>query len=319
MTKDQQKIRVANTDIILGSTYELIGKKDFDAPDGFQNYSTTKYLIPGIAEHKSVSFDETIMLWDTGFYEHSNCNKTLVPEERSSAVEAYKKYIKEPYEKTYRVDCSESNDEFWKSYNYELYTHKSFDTTNKKDLFDLYHILKQGKACEVGEKDYTLGASANYCIRNIEKAISLQEEKSNNKFEAITKFSVLLETTDFEEDDTLYTILEWMNFSNVRGADKESIKRLIQKAFDHEKTGYDTSMRFLDALSMSKDSHAKKEMEMFSILNKLNVRRKLEYKRKQYFLNEELLGNTLKEAAKSSLSNPDKKKKILDEYEKIQN
>ena len=316
--KDPQKIKVAKTDIIIGQTYEIIGKKDMDAPDGFQQFNTTKYLMPGIAEHKSVVFSEVNQLWDTGFYIHSECNKDIHPSEREALVKAYKTYIQKPFEDKYRVDTSEVNDDFWLSYNYEIYTNKTFDTSNEKDLFDLFHALKQGKVCEVGERDAMLQRSANYCIRNIEKAVSLQEEKSNNKFDAITKFSVMLESANFKKDDSLYTILEWMNFSNVRGADKETVKRLVQKQFDNEKTGYDTAVRFLEALKMSEDKEMKKEMELFSILNKLNIKRKLDYKRQQYYLNEELLGNTLKASAKAALANPERLQKIMEEYEKIE-
>lgn len=315
--KEPQKIRVAKTDIIIGQTYEIIGKIDRDAPTGFQQFNTTKYLMPGIAEHKSVPFSDLNQLWDSGFYVHSECNRDISPTEREALVDAYVQHIQKPYEAMYRVDTSESNDKFWESYNYEIYTNKTFDTTNVKDRFDLFHALKQGKVCEVGERDATLQRTANYCIRNIEKAVSLQEEKSNNKFDAITKFSVLLDSSDLQKDDTLYTILEWMNFTNVRGADKDTVRRLVQKQFDNEKTGYDSCLRFLEALKMSKDKDMKKEMEVFSVLSKLNVKRKLEYKRQQYYLNEELLGNTLKAAAKSALANPDRLQKIMDEYEKI--
>lgn len=316
--QDNQVIRVANTDIVIGQTYEIIGKKDMDAPEGFQQFNTTKYLIPGIAELHSVPFSETNNLWDSGFYVHSDCNKSMHPTEKEALVKLYNEYIRKPFEEMYRVDTSESNDDFWSTYIYEIYTNKPFDTTNVKDRFDLFHALKQGKVCEVGERDAILQRSANYCIRNIEKAISLQEERANNKFDAITKFSVILDGTDLKKDDTLYTILEWMNFSTVRGADKDTIRRLVQKAFENEKTGYDTALRFLEALRMSEDKDMKKEMEIFSILSKLNVKRKLEYKRQQYYLNEELLGNTLKASAKSALMNPDKLQKIMEEYEKIE-
>lgn len=313
-----QKIKIANTEITIGHTYEVIGKKDLDAPDGFQQYSTTKYLMPGIAELHSIPFSDVNNLWDTGFYVHSECNRTINPSEKETTIDLYKKYIEEPYKQMYRVDTSEANNDFWESYIYDVYTNKTFDTTNVKDRFDLFHALKQGILCEVGERDAVLQRSAKYCIRNVEKAVSLQEERASNKFDAITKFSVLLEGSDFEKDDTLYTVLEWMNFSNVRGADKETIKRLVQKAFENEKTGYDTALRFLEALKMSKDKDTKKEMEIFSILNKLNIKRKLNFKRQQYYLDEELLGNTLKSAAKSALMNPEKFQKIVSEYEKLE-
>ena len=38
-------LKVANTEIKIGSTYEVIGKLDRSAPDGFQKNNTTKGII----------------------------------------------------------------------------------------------------------------------------------------------------------------------------------------------------------------------------------------------------------------------------------
>ena len=58
-------------------------------------------------------------------------------------------------------------------------------------------------------------------------------------------------------------------------------------------------------------------MEIFSVLNKLKNKRVLEFRKQQFYLDDELLGNNLKAVAKSALNNPDKYNKIITAYEKL--
>ena len=314
-------IRVANTDIHIGETYEVIGKRDLDAPSGFIKNNTTKLLMAGIQEVRCVAYDPDMERFNTGFEVHSPCNIKIPSYERAALVDQYVKLVQQPYERAYNKDTSAINKDFWagnnsgaKPYMLEIWTGKKFDTAKIKDLFDLFHALKQGFICEEGEKDSDL-QKASYCIKNTNKVISLQEERENNKFEAVATFSVLLGTVDADENDTLYTILEWMQISNIRGADKETLKRTFLKLLANEKTGYDSAKRFLEAYNLSDSDKGREKMEIFAMLSKLQLKRKIEFKRNQYFLDEELLGNHLKGAAETALQKPELKETIIKAYE----
>lgn len=324
VAEKQTVIRVANTDIILGTTYEVIGKKDLDAPDGFQAYNTTKLLMEGIEEIHSVPFNEETRRWDTGFELNSACNFTMPKADKDALIKAYNTHIKKPYEAFYQVDTDATNNDFWGGndglkippYFYKIRTGKTFDTSRPDELFDLFHALKQGVICEAGEKDPILQRKAKYCVRNREKLISLQEEKQNNKFDAIATFATLVNTLDPEKDDTLYCVLEWMQVSQVRNSDLETLKRSVMKLFESEKTGYDNAKKFLEAYEMTKDPTTKNKMDVFSMLTQLHIKQKLEYKRQQYYLENTLLGNHLKGAAQLAVDNPEIKDLIVECFEK---
>lgn len=314
-------VKVANTEVHIGETYEVIGKKDLDAPSGFIENNTTKLLMAGIKELRSVPYDEMLERFDTGFEVQSACNFKIPSYEKAALVEQYVKLIKKPYEESYNKDTNAINSDFWmgnmdgaKPYICEIYTGKTFDTANPKDLFDLFHALKQGFLCEEGEKDSDL-QKAKYCVKNKNRVLSLQEDRENDKFEANATFSILLDTVDADEDDTLYTILEWMQISNIRGADKATLKRTFIKLISNEKTGYASAKRFLEAYNLSHSEAGKEKMEIFSMLSKLQLRRKIEFKRNQYFLEDELLGNHLKGAAETALQKPELREKITRAYE----
>lgn len=310
------KIKVANTEVILGTVYEIVGKKDYNALEGLQKHNSTKWLIPGIKEHRGIVYDEILQRWDTGFEEDSYTNNRIPRDEKEVLVDLYVNYIQKPYERWSRKDTDATNDDFWADYTVELYTGKTFDTTSPKDLFDLFHALKQGKICEVNEKDAVL-QKANYCVKNREETTSLKEQKLLDKAEAFSTLSILLDAHDPEKDDTLYTILEWMNINSIRGAEKDAIKKTVLRLFDNEKTGTESIDRFLEAYRMSKSDVQKEEMELFSILTKLQIKRKLEYKRKEYWLDEFKLGSSLKIIAKTAFKNPEMKQHIIDAYEEI--
>lgn len=313
----QQKIRVSNTDIILGDSYEIVQKTDYDAPKPKHGKPTVKYPFPGNGEKRTVVYDEEMQRWDTGFEEESPCNRPMAKEGKSALIKEYVKHVKEPYEQSFRKDVSAVNDDFWDSYTYELYPGKVFNTKTPKDLFDLFNALKQGKICNEDEKD-AIRNSAVYCVKNREKVSSKEDELIFNKYDAIATFSTMLEASKLESTDEIFSILEWVGFPNLRQVDKAAIKKQVIKSFDNEQTGTLNIERFLEAVEMSKQEGKKQMMEMFSILTNLRNKNKLEFKRQQFFLKDELLGNSLKDAAATALQNPDKKQLILEEWESIQ-
>lgn len=314
LKKDNRTIlKIANSTIVIGETYEVRPKIDYTAPDGMQRAGTTKLLHEGNAEVRGINFDENKRKWDTGFDESSLCNFDLLESEKTATVKSFIANIKTPYEKAYNVDCSSNNDAFWSEYTYEIKTNKSFNTEDVKDLFDLFQALKHGRLCEVGERDYAL-QKANYNIKNIDKVKTLEEERMADKFEAIATFSIML-NEDLEKNDTLLALLEWLQITNVRGAEKSTLRNIVMRMFDHPVNGYDFSRRFLEAIKLTESADGKKRMEVFSILQKLYLKNKIEQKRGVMYIDGHLLGNTLKEASQRALQNTEISDAIYTAYE----
>lgn len=314
--KNQEKFAVADVEIIIGNSYEVIPKKDYDAPKGFQEHNTTKYLMPGISEHRSITFNSDMNLWDTGFDVDSSVNMKIDSLKRKAEVDNFNKLIRKPYEEKYRANLDSTNNEFWDEYTYELYTNKIFDTSKEKDRLDLFMALQNGRLCLKGTKNPTLQKDANYHIRSREKEISLKEERAETKFEAFATFSTLL-NLDPTKDSTLYSVLEWLNLTSVRSSDKDALKKLVLRMFEDEKTGYDFSERFLKTYKDSQTPVGKEKMEIFGLLQELRAKNKLTLRRQQYFIDEVRIGNTLKEAAETALLNPEIKELITKTYQEI--
>lgn len=303
------KIKIQNSYITIGETYEVSPKIDRGAPDGMQEKETTKFLNEGNKEIRSVYYDETRRAWDTAFYPESNCLKGTMTTDED--VKLYVKYIKLPYEKAFNVDCSETNNEFWDSYRYELKTFDSFDTSDPKARFDLFHALTKARICEVGEKDSVL-QKANYTIKNIEAVKSTEDLRIEDKFTAAGDFATLL-TGDREK---LNSILEWIQMSDVSTMDDKVLRSTFLRSFDNPKTGYDFARRFLEGLKMYDNENGKKQMEFFRITQKLVVKNKIDKKLGQLYLDGMSLGNTVKEISLKALTQPDLADMLYKAYEK---
>ena len=71
--KEEKKFKVGNIEIIIGDKYVLDNKFDAGAPEALQKIETTKLPFTGSGVQDAVYFDEMKGLYDTGFYENSNC------------------------------------------------------------------------------------------------------------------------------------------------------------------------------------------------------------------------------------------------------
>lgn len=314
--KATEKFTVAGVEIIVGNSYEVRPKKDFDAPSGFQDFNTTKLLAPGISEHRAITFNSDMHIWDTGFDIDSPVNLKIAEADRKAEVTIYNKLVKKPYEDRYRKDLSSTNNDFWDNFTYELYTYKVFDTSKELDRLELFLALQNGRVCQIGEKNATLQRNANYHIRSREKETSMKEERAKTKFKAYSTFGTLL-NLDHKKDDTLYLILEWMNVSGVRGADKDALESMVLRMFEDEKTGFAFAERFLNTFNESESEIGGKRMEIFSVLQQLKAKNKLTIKRSQYYLDDVKIGNSLKEATETALINPDIKELVEKAYSQI--
>ncbi len=313
----KEGLRIANTYIKVGSTYEIAHKFDGSAPDGMQEIGATKFPLKGVAESRSIFFDERRNTFDTGFYKESFCNQNAArtsQTEMETLVELYNKFIREPYETRMNKNCAETNLEFWDRYRYEIKVNKSFDTSDPKDLFDLFHALKQGAVCNEGEKDSSL-QKAKYTIKNIEATRSKEDKKLDDKIDAITTFNTLLDN-DIEK---LYTVLEYLQASNPRGQEKEALRRTYIRILDDSKKGTEFVKRFLEASNKYNSETGKLEMQYFALVQKLFVKSAIVKKvGSLYHEDGTYLANTPKDIAMKCASGADKNytAKLDELYEK---
>lgn len=294
-TEKPTSIKIANTIIEFGKTYTVDHKFDGTAPDGMKELGATKFPLVGVAASQRVYFDESRNVFDTGFYVESLCNKNLLSKDNpEEMVRLYNTYIKEPYEKRMNVDCSEANKDFWDNFGYIVRVNKSYNTNDPLELFELFHALKQGVACNKGEKDFVL-QKAQYNISNFEAIKSKEDTKFDNKMKAVNTFNLLFET----DKEKLYTILEYLQAVNPRGTDDDVLKRTYLRQLDDSKAGTELVNRFLEASEKYNESKGQLEMQYFAAAQRLYLRGKITKKLGAFYDEQgNLLANSLKDIAR---------------------
>lgn len=315
-------LKVGNTEITVGGDhkYTIIGKPDMDAPKGFAEYDTSKYLMANIGEKHSIPYDSQLDCYDTSFDNDSASNEGV----DQSLIKNYVTHIQKPYEQRFKKKLDSTNDDFWgeggeKGFMMDLYIGKVFDMRNLKHRLELFQALKKGHICEKGEKDHFF-QKAKYCIVDNNKKQNVKEKKAKDKAKAFFTFMNLL--NEIEENDDLYAILEWINFPNARATDKDTLMTQVSIFFDNITTGQKNCEKFMEAYNMLDDKDKRSEMDWHSALSKLNHNKKLTYRRSQYYIGDLLLGNSLKSAANAAVQKDEKasliKKAVQDELDTIE-
>lgn len=307
MKEKEIKFKVQNFEIKIGESYEVTSKLDLDAPDGMRKYGTTKYLTKGAGDIRSVPFDDSKNLWDTGFDEDDNSNQTVHVNERSARVKAFVEHIKKPYERKYNVklDNIDRPDSPLLDFMINIYKGRVFDTSKEKDRLELFFALQHYYLHDKDDRSYKI-SNANYNIINKIKVIDAKKDRYSNKIKALKIFNTLLDSNIKD----LYIVLEWLGYSSVRNTPKEDLLFSVMESFEAEE-GYIAISNFLDTYKMTEDKARREELEIFSYLNELRYKGRVKFEKREFKLDGEVIGNSLKDASKRALSNPELKDRIL--------
>ena len=298
--KEEKKFKVGNIEIIIGDKYVLDNKFDAGAPEALQKIETTKLPFTGSGVQDAVYFDEMKGLYDTGFYENSNCLQRYSDEDRASLVKIYEKVIKAPFEKLKNVDLEPSEkNEFWQNYRYEAYANKQFDTTNPLELMELFQVIIQGTACDKNEKDPFYRNNAQFVVSNPSTVKNKNKEKSKVKLKAITTLNNFADG----DRDKLNLVLEFIGRGdNLDKVSSEDLKLIYFELFNDGKAGLEVAEKFLDACDMYEGGDGKTQMEFFYAVNKLFKLRKITKGKRGYeTLDGVWLGNTLQDISQFCL------------------
>jgi hypothetical protein len=303
--------KVGNVEITLGNKYILDHKFDALAPEGgLRKIEATTYPFQGCGQFDCVLYDEDRRSFDTGFYNNSySLSRIADAKEKETLVKLYNKHVKEPMEAYMSADLSQTSD-FWKSYKFEAYTNKDYDTNDPQQLFDLFYIILQGVACDKNEKDPFWRDSARFVITSPEKVKNKKKEQTKSKMQAITVLGTLADG----DKDTLDLILEYIGRDSAEKVSVDDIKLIYFEVFNDEKSGLKTAEDFMETYSKIESEYGKLELEYFYAINKLFKLRKIRKGKRGYVTEtDDFLGNSLKDIAKFCLNQTSNASKLIEE------
>lgn len=307
--------KINGIEIKSDSLYQVVPKPDLNAPDGFVKWETSKLLMNGIKESAPCNFNEYKKVWDTGFYSESPCYAGMPKSDVQTKVDILIESVRAPYEDLMgegALDHKQSNNEFWDSFGGDLYNGKVYNTSDPKELLELYMAILHLNVVKPEDKSKHFASKAKYCIVNKDSVTSLKEEKSFNKAEAIGNFYTLLNNNKKQ----LLNVLEFIGVISSRTLEDRVLTNIVMEFFEDKKQGANNIKRFIETHKKTLNPKGKEELNVFAWLTELRRKRIITEEYGELYLDGSVLGGNLKDATVRVITDKDLKIKVAQAIEK---
>jgi len=255
------------------SSYQIVGLTDDTAPKALRDFGTSKNPNPEVRERRRLLFDTTSNIYDTGFYEGSQCYRGIDAELIRHSVRARTEHIKIPYEQIVgEKKLEQSNFGFWDNYTVDLYEGCVWFTSDINHLFQLYIAMQSGYLVPKDQEGSPSYPNARYCIEDKNKVLNIKEKRNTDKVRAISLFSAYMG----KDQQSLYYVLRWLGFDFVEGVSETQLTSEFYSYLE-DQDEYDRAERFLYAITaLDKDKESavyKTYYKLDQLLNRGLLRR----------------------------------------------
>jgi hypothetical protein len=308
MSNDKRELlfTIDDFEVYSNSVYVIEGKPDYTAPSGF--------IAKGVTALPSADIDKTYPgpfiesspgstegIWDTGFYPMSPCYAMLDEKERTIIANARKKNILNRY-KTLVGDADaldHTDHKGWNKFSFTLKLDKLYNTSNPKDLMELYMAIHIGVLCPKGKERNHRYSKAAYTIVDKARQSDTRKTAELSIFEAIETFSLLWQNDQARLKDVL-------TYINIKFSDNISKADLVSVFSAYIKGGQDKIEVFVNTIEKSEKPEGYTEIKLFKNLSALSKKGASKLTRSPngvYFYDSFEVGPDLKAAAKNITMN----------------
>ena len=227
---DNLLFEVDNFKVYKDSVYVVRDKEDLSAPSGFIQAGVTKLPSDGVGETFQCSYIRKTAktgVWDTGFHKYSPCYKGIEKPVAIRRIELLEKNVIEPYRLEIGEEeaLSHSDDNFWSSTNFHVYSGKVFSTEDPTAVLTLYFGLLTKQLTPKGEEGDSRYSQSSYVVVDVTKDVKKKDEKSAKKFKAVGTFEGLLST----DRDRLIAILNYSGVVISNDIDDDAFRGLFDQ------------------------------------------------------------------------------------------
>ena len=295
MNKDEFKFNVNGISITNDSLYEVVPKPDYDAPSGYQDYGTTKLLHPLVSNKACCIFNAKAGVWDTGFFENSPCYKGMDKEEVKTLVKVLKERIVDPLERVIgEGKLAQTNHEFWDTYSPEIKRGKVFNTSEPRELLDLYMISRHRFIAPKGDSSKPMYRKAQFCIVNKKESTNIKQERKLNFTKAVGQAYGLIQN----DRDKLDRILNYLNISSATVKDESTLNLVITNYLEDKKQGHQNVEIFLETVSKANTENGDMEIYLYGVLKNLYKKKKVTKEGIDFYYKDTKLGTNFKAGAR---------------------
>ena len=175
----------------------------------------------------------------------------------------------------------------------------------------------QGDICNEDEKDPMYRQHAMFTITNPTEIKDRSKNTTKKRMQTITLFNEMVDANREKVD----VILSFINRGNTTKIDGEDLKLMYFSIINDEKAGLDFVDRFREACDKYETEHGQLEMEYFSVVQTLYLKKKIKKVGSRFTtINDTFnLGNSLQDIAKFCMNKDSEQHKIINElYEELQ-
>lgn len=294
-----KSIKINEFDLKLDTIYQVMPKYDGSAPDGWRKERTTKALAPWGRNIEGIPFNDHKKVWDTGLYESSPSLSNRREEEVNDILSFVEKNIVRPLEDNLygegALDHKDVKDSFWLDYSIDLYNGRIFNTSDPRQLLDLYLCILHGKLCPKGKAESSpYYPFAQFTVENKEHSRSVQQENELLTVEAMGEFYSMLNNNK----DRLKLVMNYVGVNIPVKASDGVYTTSFTSFINHRDNSRFNKEEFIEASKKAKEKEGYQELYFYDILGKL-FKKKIVTREREFFMFEGTeLGTSLKEAAR---------------------
>lgn len=294
-------INIYGFSIRKGVIYEVVEKIDLDAPKGFQEQGTTKYLFNATYnEEPIVYFNENSRSWDTGLTENSVMLSKAIPDAsaRKTAIQSLEKHIMEPLEEIQgkgTLRQTSDNDEYWLNFKTRIFKGQSYNTDNPIELYQLYLLIVGKKLTPKEMASHPSFKKSQYLVVDRQESYNRKVDKTTRRMTAIGKFYQMLSSNK----ETLIHILNYINIPAKLTQDDSVLMVSFERFLDDKNNAFQNYKIFNEAVDFYGTKAGANEIFIFNKLKEMhaNGNNRLEIKSGQVSIDGTYVSNTLKSAA----------------------
>ena len=312
MKLDTFEIKVPGTNFVIKSNtiYTVKPKPDPNAPDGFKKEGTTKVIHPNIGDTISGPFDTEMGVWNTGFTEHSPCLRGMSDSEKREFLKVVKQHIVEPVEAIKGPGTLRHNAEntFFDEFVVTIVNKLAFNTAEPLQLLALYLAVLGKQLAPSDEVSNPQFKFASFQVINREKEINAKDQSTIDSGKAMGEFYMLLKS----DKEKLLTIFKYLKVSDTLIQDEGVFITVFNRFLNDKEDGYRNGKIFLEHVEKFDTEEGETELSAFKMLDNLYDKKQVKVIKKEYYLKNYNLGNSLKHAATKVANDPELYKLVLE-------
>lgn len=301
-------------------SYRIMGRATSSSPREFKERSMTKVRNPLNTEAVYPLFDAKREVWDTGLYINSPCYAKVSTEEKKKTISTLETNLIPHLEQDLpegALSHRESNKYFDSKPLMHVTEPLTVMTNTPQSFYGLFIAIAKGIIApekESGNPRYEETATAYKIMNKAEKVDNLQK-LDLEKSKATANFLNLLISGKGKDKELLFDILDYVGCRVSKTTSDEILNAQFKNFLNNKKNSIKTAETFNETYKTFKSQKGSQQLHIYKVLKECADKNILTLDRGDYYIKDDNIGASLKEASKAVSSSKVLTAKLMDLYD----